>query len=442
MWSNQLHYATTSLLPRSRLYNINPVGLGTKEVESLTSYIARLSDAHCVFVTDLVRHEIFNAMEDLPKSYYQDFFRKAAQINGLGSVANRTIKALESLTMRSDLGHLTMSCLKDIIPPNQLLRQKKTWCTHCYQQWKDKGEIVYDPLLWSFRMVNYCHLHSCRLNSCCHLCGACCTYINKWSKPGYCSSCNSWLGEQVENYRIDNDEQRFEVWVSSNISYMLKYLLLEQDLTRENIRHSLIYFVDTVSKGKPYVFANMVGINPDTFWHCYKGISILSLGDLMRICYFLGVNFEGFINRIRINRTWDLTYRSKQRPSMIRQIDFEIVKGQLEEALLYDSPKSIQEIGRILGINPNRLNKCFPELSQRISEKYKLYRLETSERKEKGLIKQVQEAILHLHSIDIYPSQRAVKNTLNSQNIFIKPKIRRVWRDTLKQLNLNKDKLN
>lgn len=34
--------------PRSRLYRLEPVGIGTPYVESLTSYIARLAAEHCV----------------------------------------------------------------------------------------------------------------------------------------------------------------------------------------------------------------------------------------------------------------------------------------------------------------------------------------------------------------------------------------------------------
>jgi hypothetical protein len=34
---------------RSTLYALKPIGVGTPRVECLTSYIARLADAHCVF---------------------------------------------------------------------------------------------------------------------------------------------------------------------------------------------------------------------------------------------------------------------------------------------------------------------------------------------------------------------------------------------------------
>jgi hypothetical protein len=33
----------------SRLYRLEPIGIGTPYVESLTGYIARLAEMHCVF---------------------------------------------------------------------------------------------------------------------------------------------------------------------------------------------------------------------------------------------------------------------------------------------------------------------------------------------------------------------------------------------------------
>jgi len=33
---------------RSRLYRLEPIGIGTPYVESLTGYIARLAETHCI----------------------------------------------------------------------------------------------------------------------------------------------------------------------------------------------------------------------------------------------------------------------------------------------------------------------------------------------------------------------------------------------------------
>ena len=43
---------------RSRLYSLEPMNVGTAEVESLTGYVARIAEAHCVTVSDLVGAEL------------------------------------------------------------------------------------------------------------------------------------------------------------------------------------------------------------------------------------------------------------------------------------------------------------------------------------------------------------------------------------------------
>jgi hypothetical protein len=44
--------------PRSRLYNLSPIGFGTPMVECLTSYFSRLAEAHCLSPGVLVQHEL------------------------------------------------------------------------------------------------------------------------------------------------------------------------------------------------------------------------------------------------------------------------------------------------------------------------------------------------------------------------------------------------
>lgn len=46
--------ASPSIPARSALYSIEPIGIGTSLVESLTSYISRLAEEHTVSVGDLV----------------------------------------------------------------------------------------------------------------------------------------------------------------------------------------------------------------------------------------------------------------------------------------------------------------------------------------------------------------------------------------------------
>ena len=59
--------APRALPPRSRLYSLQPMAIGTSRVESLTSYMMRLAETHTVSVRTLILWEIFPNLSACPK---------------------------------------------------------------------------------------------------------------------------------------------------------------------------------------------------------------------------------------------------------------------------------------------------------------------------------------------------------------------------------------
>jgi TniQ len=95
------------LAPRSALYNIEPIGIGTPLVESLTSYMTRLAVAHSIHVGTFVRHIILG---NFGRQYLArgaklagTFWRKSLALNGTGSWAADMVKVMEALIRRNDL---------------------------------------------------------------------------------------------------------------------------------------------------------------------------------------------------------------------------------------------------------------------------------------------------------------------------------------------------
>src|SRR5438876_2009939 len=69
--------------PRSQLYSLQPVGVGTGMVESLTGYLARLAEAHSVSVGDLVGRLLSDVAS--PKGGFAPAGARPARATGLGS---------------------------------------------------------------------------------------------------------------------------------------------------------------------------------------------------------------------------------------------------------------------------------------------------------------------------------------------------------------------
>ena len=88
--------------PRSRLYGLDPIGVDTPMVESLTSYIIRLASAHCVSVGTLVAKEIAPLIN---KTYITDrssatisdqFSSVSSAVNGFGITTVDWVNAMQT----------------------------------------------------------------------------------------------------------------------------------------------------------------------------------------------------------------------------------------------------------------------------------------------------------------------------------------------------------
>ena len=82
-------------------------------------------------------------------------------INGMRDITRSLVLALEQLTLRQDLKFLSCLTWKGIIKERGLFRQDKAWCPQCFEARRQEGNPIYEPLLWSFRDVNFCPQHNC-----------------------------------------------------------------------------------------------------------------------------------------------------------------------------------------------------------------------------------------------------------------------------------------
>src|SRR5206468_10800189 len=109
--------------PRSRLFHLEPVGVGTAEAESLTGYVARLAEAHGVRVRELVLHEILPLLDRPHLAATHDpgllsaFWRNETRaLNGTRALARGLVRALARLTGRRDLRYLTLLTWTELLP--------------------------------------------------------------------------------------------------------------------------------------------------------------------------------------------------------------------------------------------------------------------------------------------------------------------------------------
>jgi len=212
MWDLQ----KPAIPPRSRLYSLEPIGVGTLYTESLSSYLCRLAQEHCVTPQKLIVGEI--APEMVGKEYkstsisnnvstlFSNSDAKPA-INGMREKTISLVQALKALTQRKDISFSSLLTWKGVINERELFRQYRAWCPQCNEQWRREKKVIYEPLLWSFREVNICLHHNCMLIDECPFCSSRLPVIANSLKLGFCSRCKDWLGSQQDESQVLTDDE-------------------------------------------------------------------------------------------------------------------------------------------------------------------------------------------------------------------------------------------
>ena len=189
---------------RTRLFSLQPLAVGTSQVESLGSYIIRLAEAHVVTVGDLAGREIArqNGCKDSkgsPRSRVRyrrgghGFHALSYEINGIHWQARKWTARINRATGRSDLELLTLLPFAKVLSAMLLLKPRRAWCPFCYEEDRQKGPI-YERLAWTINAVTVCSRHCVPLLSRCQHCNRPQPALAVYSHPGRCSHCGYWLG--------------------------------------------------------------------------------------------------------------------------------------------------------------------------------------------------------------------------------------------------------
>jgi len=291
--------------PRSRLYHLAPVGVGTEHVETLTSYVTRLAAAHAVPVSKLVGHEI-GPLAVRPKLGSQ--FATGTQrrfvplincqsyiLNASGYAAQNWVTQLHHLTGEDKLRFLTTLCWNGAVSGEELVRWYQAWCPQCYQGWRDAGEMVREPLLWVLRAVSMCTLHRRQLETRCWNCGRTPHVLTGRSRSGHCGHCQAWLGSNDPGPSGDEQtapEEAYELWVAREIGGLLRAApcvshAMSAEILRANLRACSQHLFRKGARGRS--LARIVGASASQVVGWLINGYLVKLGPLMRISYRLGI---------------------------------------------------------------------------------------------------------------------------------------------------------
>jgi len=440
------------VLPRSRLYHLEPVGVGTAYVESLTGYIARLAESHCLlpgvliskFIAPLVKKAYVQASANMG---LRALFNRASALNGTGSMALDFVQALEALTLRSELRFLTLLICSETIPSRGLFRAEQAWCPACYNEWHLSGQVVYEPILWTIETVTVCPHHHQPLCNQCPYCHQQLPLLGWRSRPGYCSNCGEWLGMNPDitpSIELHNDELKYHVWLVDVIGELIaRTPHLSSTLPRENIAKSLRLAVNIVTEGNVAAFARLLKMPKNTVWMWHTGKVLPQLDVLLQVCYCLGISLLDFLTneaiytepRIKITQK-SLTRQCSPRPA---QKSFNSI--QVRQVLLsalnnaQEPPPTMKEVAERLDYNRRTISQHFPDLCRAISAKSRLYRKAAQEKKIEQSCEEVRQIALKLHNENVYPSEGRVSELMTKPGDLRNKKVRVTLQEVQSELS-------
>jgi hypothetical protein len=403
--SSELYlWETVTIPPRSWLYHMAPIGIGTGLVESATGYSSRLALAHNVTLAVLFGYEIAPLLN---KNYLRNsearsnknavlsnsFRSLTPAVDGHGIIAGTYITSLQKLTMRDDLHFLTMLPWKGVISHRHLTRPKRAWCPACYYEWRANGTAVYEPLAWSLAVVTVCSRHRQPLWSRCHFCQRELHHLASRSRPGYCAMCHAWLGEPAEKRSLPEEmtanELEWQSWVNEQTHKLLSTARTLTQLPRRSTMAESISRCIRASEFKTELaFAWACGLSQSAVNDLCRGACVPQLSTLLKISLvakvsivdlILGRTFEAEVEtiphrpgnnrlpkaKVATKVTALMRHRMASRPKNVARSFKRILQAR--------PPMPMVEIEKRLDTNRRILSSRFPDLYREAAIRYRAH---------------------------------------------------------------------
>ena len=418
----------------------------------MTSYLARLAEAHCVYPGVLLQQMIVPLMRELEtqKSGALDhpLWRRDGSgshlINVTSPRARSALDILETLTRRTDLRGLALTALTELLPARGLTRNTLAWCSLCYEEWQASGQMLYDPLLWMFREISTCTRHGVRLHAHCPACARSLPHLTWRSRPGYCAFCSGTLfirqEDEVQTVTVDSHEFAWQQWVTHALGGVVARLPgISIEPKRERIRQVVSDAVEHLADGNTTAFARLLGLPRGTVENWRQGKRIPEMDMLLRLCYRLDLSLcevlfqeaEPLQPHLR-DPVPPARFPCRKRTA----INQESIAHQLEQAAsrAENPPPSLKEVGLRLGYQPTTLYKINRAACHAIAERFTAYRRELRERRLQGYREEIRRIALYLQAEQVALTQKQIARYLAQPAILRDPKVRALLQEVCREV--------
>lgn len=378
------------IAPRSTLHALQPIGQGTGQVESLTSYFCRLAHSHGIKARDLAAWILQRFGEPIPEDY--KWYRRA--FAGASQETEQWGTWIAELTGVGALDQLTLSPWRHLVSSSSLTSKTDRWCPRCLTDDVAAKRPTYLRLSWDIASVTACSHHKVNLVSTCPHC----TKSNIRHRasavvPGYCTSCGGFLGDQSVTLA-----EPATIWQTVRIEQMLaRPPQVDHDGT-----HALLEtLVERMAHGSITTFANRVRLSKSGVWHWFNKGGIPTLQAWLAISINGGIGLDRLFvgdldNWVIPDRSAQLSIPLEHSPRKgirARFLDWPAIRCQLRMILKAPEPLSLAQTCQQLGIDHKQVYQNANPEARAIVSRYQHHRIGSKEDKLQRLQDQVDELL-------------------------------------------------
>ena len=384
MWN-----VTSLAIPQlSKLYHLEPIGLGTPFVESLSSYMLRLAEAHHVLPIRLACYVGDSVAEKphFPALTLQGDYA----LNSNSGLAQRWVSALEALTLRRDMASLTMLPWAHLLATTGLMHRHLTWCPDCWREWRKAGVPLSIPLLWLVSVISICPRHQKPLHSRCSLCGQTQPVVAGTCWLGYCAHCGGLLdgdhsAETTNELSLAGAAWEQELWIAHSLGALLAAAPTLNMVPDESaLARFASQCITQLGQGNMSAAARFLDIYP----------GVLSQWQRRRcrranVNIFFSACFHGSLSPLDVIVHRQVMAQSaaseapnepetpqSKRSVWWKRLDKEKLARELDDMITHDVdlPPSIREVTARLGCSKETLTRHFPQQYRILLQRYLDYK--------------------------------------------------------------------
>ncbi|MBJ8046535.1 TniQ family protein [Bacillus cereus group sp. N18] len=402
---------------RTNLYGIVPIGDKPEYIESLSSYLIRLSKAHNIKFNDLLAYVIAPILN---KKYLLNssirggnrFYDSAHTVNGIGKTANDMVSALKYLTGKDTLEKLTLIRFKCFFGDRHLLRRSLAWCPSCLKQ------NLYYPLIWSLSAYKVCCIHNVTLEDQCSNCNYPIPYLHRNVQLGICPRC---LKELFINKKGLCEPSIKEKTISQDIEKLFNIPVNSSKFNKSFLSNGLDSIIKNDFEGNINKFAMYLGYSKTNMWEWCRGHTTPSLNIVLEIGNHLGLSvvdlyFPKKDLIVRTNISEIQRNKIKRNKNILNKSEVTQYLKEVEHQK--DVVKSITAIAEELNCSTKFLYQNFSEYCKRISSNNERIRSEKESESKNIIYLLIKDLCLKEIHKDFFPTRKLIEEELNLPLLF------------------------